>query len=95
MEKKVYGRVIKGVGGLYTVLVDRKSDELAGKTVNSRARGALRRGGSPVLAGDLVTLSYDADRYNEGHTGDEASFVIESIAETRYSESIPTLCGEA
>lgn len=91
MEKKVYGRVIKGVGGLYTVLVDRKSDELAGKTVNSRARGALRRGGSPVLAGDLVTLSYDADRYNEGHTGDEASFVIEEIAERKNALIRPPL----
>ena len=91
MEKKVYGRVIKGVGGLYTVLVDRKCDELAGKTVNSRARGALRRGGSPVLAGDLVTLSYDADRYNEGHTGDEASFVIEEIAERKNALIRPPL----
>ncbi len=91
MEKKVLGRVIKGVGGLYTVLVDRDGGELAAKTVQSRARGALRRGGSSVLAGDVVTLSYDADRYDGTHTGDEASFVIEEIGERKNSLIRPPL----
>lgn len=91
MEKKVLGRVIKGVGGLYTVLVDRNGGELAGKMVQSRARGALRRGGSPVLAGDVVTLSYDADRYDGTHTGDEASFVIEEIGERKNALIRPPL----
>ncbi|MBR2387746.1 MAG: ribosome small subunit-dependent GTPase A [Clostridia bacterium] len=91
MEKKVLGRVIKGVGGLYTVLVDRDGGELAGKAVQSRARGVLRRGGREVLAGDVVTLSYDAERYDGTHSGDEASFVIEEIGERKNSLIRPPL----
>jgi len=91
MEKKVLGRVIKGVGGLYTVLVDRDGGELAGKTVQSRARGVLRRGGREVLAGDVVTLTYDAERYDGTHSGDEAGFVIEEIGERKNSLIRPPL----
>lgn len=91
MEKKVLGRVIKGVGGLFTVLVDKDGGILSGKSVNSRARGVLRRGGSSVLAGDVVTLSYDADRYDENRTGDEAGFVIEEVRERKNSLIRPPL----
>lgn len=63
-----YGRVIKGVGGLFTVrMFDGDSRlrrdpyepmPLDGKTVFARGRGVLHRKGA-LLVGDLVEVSYD------------------------------------
>lgn len=63
-----YGRVIKGVGGLFTVrLFDRTSRlhhtsgepmPLDGLTVFARGRGVLHKKGA-LLVGDLVVVSYD------------------------------------
>lgn len=60
-----YGRVIKGVGGLFTVRMrmplpeeEREKMPLDGATVQARGRGVLRRRGS-LLVGDLVKVSYD------------------------------------
>lgn len=68
MTYKGFGRVIKGVGGLFTV---RLLDEVAkrtvcddapmpldGTTVFARGRGVLRSKGS-LLVGDLVEIGYD------------------------------------
>ncbi len=57
-----YGRVIKGVGGLFTVRL-RSSEAtepmpLDGCTVVAHGRGNLHRRGS-LLVGDLVEVSYD------------------------------------
>lgn len=49
------GRILKGVGGLYTVLLT------DGETVNCRARGALRHEGEKPLTGDYVTLTHDGE----------------------------------
>ena len=83
MKKTVKGKIIKGVGGLYTVLVNADEAELGGETVRSRARGALRHSGETPLAGDSVTLEYDADKVEAKRKDDEASFVIESIGERK------------
>lgn len=91
MEKKVKGRVIKGVGGLYTVLVDADGGELASKTLRCRARGTLKRGGAQVLAGDSVTLLYDAERLAANKTDEEAGFVIETVDERKNSLIRPPL----
>ena len=53
MDKKVRGKIIKGVGGLYTVLVAADGGELAGLNVRSRARGSLRHTGNQPLAGQM------------------------------------------
>lgn len=63
-----YGRVIKGVGGLFTVqMFDRTSRlhneagdsmPLDGLTVSARGRGVLHKKGA-LLVGDLVEMSYD------------------------------------
>ncbi len=61
-----FGRVIKGVGGLFTVrMMDEESRlhaetpmPLDGKTVCGRGRGSLHRRGA-LLVGDIVELSYD------------------------------------
>ena len=68
MTYQGYGRVIKGVGGLFTVRVfDGESRlhaepyvamPLDGKTVFARGRGALHRKGA-LLIGDIVEISYD------------------------------------
>ena len=91
MDEKVKGKVIKGVGGLYTVLVGSEGGELAGLRVRSRARGSLRHSGMQVLAGDTVMLGYDAERFAAKRADDEANFVIESICERKNSLIRPPL----
>jgi len=86
MEKKVNGRIIKGVGGLYTVAL---SDAELG-TVACRARGALRREAAP-LAGDRVAVSYDADKVTKSHDDADARFVIEEIVDRKNSLIRPPL----
>ncbi len=54
------GRVIKGVGGLFTVRLRQKGCDgmpLDGKTVVARGRGSLHRKGE-LLVGDVVRVSY-------------------------------------
>ncbi len=76
MSYTSYGRVIKGVGGLFTVrLLDgasrlhsegREPMPLDGQTVFARGRGVLHKKGA-LLVGDLVEVSYD-----------DTSFTVES-----------------
>ena len=91
MDNMVKGKVIKGVGGLYTVLVGSDGGELAGLRVRSRARGVLRHGGMQVLAGDEVMLGYDAELFAANRSDEEANFVIESICERKNSLIRPPL----
>ncbi len=91
MDNIVKGKVIKGVGGLYTVLVGSEGGELAGLRIRSRARGALRHGGMQVLAGDEVMLGYDAELFAAKRSDEEANFVIESICERKNSLIRPPL----
>ena len=70
MTYKGYGRVIRGVGGLFTVRTQAKQDAsgeslpLDGKTVVARGRGALHRKGA-LLVGDLVEIGYDHTSFRE------------------------------
>ena len=60
MEYQSNGRLIKGVGGLYFVTVDKKdSDPLSERTVPCRARGKFRHAGTPPLVGDRVEITYN------------------------------------
>ena len=78
MSYKGYGRVIKGVGGLFTVrmLTEAPKGEasmsgpLDGKTVMARGRGILRRNDT-LLVGDLVEVGYD-----------ESSFALDTEGKT-------------
>lgn len=91
MEQRIRGKIIKGVGGLYTVAVDKDgSDELSGAVVRGRARGSLRHGGTTPLAGDNVIMSYDAERA-KSKKDEEAGFVIEEIVDRRNSLIRPPL----
>lgn len=86
MESDLKGKILKGVGGLYTVVV-LSDGEFSGKIVRCRARGALRHNHLTPLAGDLVTLGYEekADKNEDG------SFVIDEIVDRRNSLIRPPL----
>ena len=81
MGNTVKGKIIKGVGGLYTVRVLDESSELCAKTVQCRAKGSFRHSGMTPLAGDDVTLLFE----------DDGSSVISEIAERRNSLIRPPL----
>ena len=59
MEYKSTGRLVKGVGGLYFVTVDKDDNSpLAEKTLPCRARGKFRHSGISPLVGDRVEITY-------------------------------------
>ncbi|MBQ9760819.1 MAG: ribosome small subunit-dependent GTPase A [Clostridia bacterium] len=76
MAYQGYGRVIRGVGGLFTVrMFDGNSRlhtdipmPLDGKTVFGRGRGSLHRKGA-LLVGDIVEVAYDDTSF--AREGDE------------------------
>ena len=98
MTYKGYGRVTKGVGGLFTVrLLDREAKRaigedtpmpLDGETVFARGRGALHRKGS-LLVGDMVEVGYDDTSFalTEGGTAvpspDGTAISIDRILERK------------
>ena len=58
---KIKGRIIAGVGGLYTV---RTTDGHDNKDISCRARGAFRHKNTMPLVGDMVTLDLSAGEDN-------------------------------
>ena len=78
MTYRGFGRVVKGVGGLFTVrMFDGGSRlhvqpyepmPLDGKTVLARGRGVLHRKGA-LLVGDLVEVSYDHTAFSTSADG--------------------------
>ena len=56
MVSERYGRVVKGLGGLFEV---RLEDNGKGERVSCRAKGNLKRDEEKVLVGDLVSVSID------------------------------------
>ncbi len=68
MEYRTYGKILKGVGGLYTLKLASQKDHadrygdtpspLSGKTVFANAGGALRHEGITPLVGDNAELIY-------------------------------------
>ena len=77
MEKALKGRIIKGVGGLYTVRATSGSDQ---NQIRCRARGAFRHNGLTPLPGDVVLVSYDSDSHS-----DDAKYVINEIVARKNS----------
>ncbi len=58
MLEQKYGRVVKGLGGLFEIRI-----ETGGVTerISCRAKGNLKRDEEKLLVGDLVTVSVDTD----------------------------------
>lgn len=81
MENTLKGKIIKGVGGLYSVRILEGDSPYFGKTVRCRARGSFRHNGMTPLAGDFVLLAYDGSTDSD----DEGKFVIDSIIDRQNS----------
>lgn len=82
MQTTAQGKILKGVGGLYTVKILSGSSLPAGSLVQCRARGSFRHENQTPLPGDDVTLlcpegaTTTAESEKRGESG---GFVIESI----------------
>lgn len=87
MEISLKGKIIKGVGGLYSVRVLSEDSLLFGKTVQCRARGAFRHSGYTPLPGDNVLLVREGDQNTESENG----FVIDEITDRKNSLIRPPL----
>ena len=61
MDKKATGKLIRGVGGLYEVLLENPT-----RRVFARARGELRHLGLSPLVGDEVEVLFSGNGENEG-----------------------------
>ena len=59
MHYEERGRIIRGVGGLYEILLQKGETPLSGATVFSRAKGNFRIKNITPLVGDDVTVQYD------------------------------------
>ena len=97
MEFKAKGRIIKGVGGLYSVLVTNGEDpQVAGKIIPCRARGSFRHSNITPLVGDVVELSVgerairdtDGKNIEKKNTGDA---MISAITERKSALIRPPL----
>lgn len=87
MEITIKGRIIKGVGGLYSVLVIDPESPISGETVRCRARGAFRHNNLTPLVGDLVLISGDTDKKQT----DDAGYVIDEIVDRKSALIRPPL----
>ncbi len=80
MENRITGKIIKGVGGLYSVRLLSGGSADGGTVIKCRARGSFRHEGITPLAGDTVYL-LPADTAQKGDEG--SGYVIDSIAERK------------
>ncbi len=82
MQYEENGRLVRGVGGLYEIRLDKGSTPLSDKTVTSRAKGNFRHAGLTPLVGDRVRVLYDdtaVTHYTTGAVGDGGGVVIREI----------------
>ena len=80
MEKTLQGKIIKGIGGLYSVKLGN-----TGETVKCRAKGSFRHENLTPLPGDNVTLlcGEGAAHLRDDASGVAADVVIDSIHERK------------
>ena len=83
MKNTVSGKILKGVGGLYTVKITSKDSEFFGSTLRCRARGSFRHNNMTPFPGDCVTLALDES--NTKKQKEESDFVIEEIVDRKNS----------
>ncbi len=96
MEYKTHGKILKGVGGLYTIkLVDEKThaehfdapSPLGAETVSCSAGGAIKHSGTKLLIGDRVEVVY-TDHTLEGEDGADKNDIRISDILQRKNELI-------
>jgi ribosome biogenesis GTPase len=89
MSDKIYGKIMQGVGGLYSVrITEAESDSaIVGYTVSCRARGSFRHNNLSPLAGDNVILS----RTRSDGDANVEEYVIEDILDRKNALIRPPL----
>ncbi len=75
MNDTLKGKILKGVGGLYSVRLS------GGETIRCRARGAFRHNNLTPLPGDNVLVSLDSTLITE----DDSKYVLDEIVDRRNS----------
>ncbi len=85
MTEKIQGKILQGVGGLYSVLVT--DGELTGSVIPCRARGSFRHNNLTPLAGDNVIIS----PARESNDKASSEYVIEDICDRRSALIRPPL----
>ena len=90
MQNTVKGKIIKGVGGLYSVKVTQTDSPLFGSVVNCRAKGTFRHSNVTPLPGDNVLLLADSNENNDRKAA-ESGFVVAQILERRNALIRPPL----
>lgn len=88
MKDQMYGKIIQGVGGLYTVRIlgvpEDKNLSLIGSTVDCRARGSFRHNNITPLPGDnVILLPTTEDISKEIKKNERTDFVIDSITDRK------------
>ena len=95
MTNKLYGKIIQGVGGLYSVRIvdiDGNTDNsIIGSTVSCRARGSFKHNNVALLAGDNVILSPARAEEDTKRASYECDYVIEEVAPRKNSLIRPPL----
>ncbi len=86
MNEAMKGKILKGVGGLYTVRLDSCENETQ-RVIRCRARGSFRHNHMTPLAGDTVKVVFDA---STPENSDER-YVIDEITDRRNSLIRPPL----
>ena len=86
MENKLRGKIMQGVGGLYTVRILAEDSSLFGSLTDCRARGSFRHNNMTPLAGDNVTL-LPAEASGDG----KGQYVIDEITDRKNSLIRPPL----
>ena len=88
MKDQMYGKIMQGVGGLYTVRVLGMPEggdlSLIGTTVDCRARGSFRHNNLTPLPGDnVILLPTTEDTSKDIKKNERADFVIDEIVDRR------------
>ena len=72
MNHQSHGKIIQGIGGLYTIRLHATPEDptpLDGRTITCRARGVFRHEGTTPLPGDDVTVGYDDTALKKDESG--------------------------
>lgn len=86
MENKLYGKIIQGVGGLYTVRLTDASEPTVGRDVACRARGSFRHNNISPLPGDNVILLPTTEAADvKQKESERTDFVIDEIVDRKNS----------
>jgi len=95
MECTTNGKILKGVGGLYSVRLLDDAVLPIGTVIQCRARGSFRHEHLTPLPGDTVTLLYSESarpQYRKGaKEAEQTNFVIDKIGERKNALIRPPL----